>query len=122
MQIILSYTDAINHTLHARYCFFPLNRTFFVTFFAPPKKTVTDHFRKQQDGFPAIYFIYDISPLMVRAKEWKQSFAHYWTQLCAILGGMYVVAGQAHRVLRILYDRCRFGSTRELGALPLMGR
>ena len=90
--------------------------------FAPPQKTVTDHFRKQQDGFPAVYFIYDISPLMVRAKEWKQSFSHYWTQLCAILGGMYVVAGQAHRVLRILYDRCRFGSTRELGALPLMGR
>ena len=27
--------------------------------------SVTDHFRKQQDGFPAVYFIYDISPLMV---------------------------------------------------------
>lgn len=69
--------------------------------------SVTDHFRKQQDGFPAIYFIYDISPLMVRAKEWRTPFSHFSTQLCAIAGGMYVVAGQMHRAIRLLYDQYR---------------
>lgn len=80
--------------------------------------SVTDHFRKQQDGFPAVYFIYDISPLMVRAKEWKTPFAHYSTQLCAIAGGMYVVAGQVHRVVRILFDRFRYGNA-GVSSLPL---
>jgi hypothetical protein len=27
--------------------------------------SVTDHFRKSMDGFPGVYFIYDISPIMV---------------------------------------------------------
>mmetsp|Transcript_11900 Transcript_11900/g.28892 ORF Transcript_11900/g.28892 Transcript_11900/m.28892 type:complete len:333 (+) Transcript_11900:91-1089(+) len=66
---------------------------------------VTDHFRKQRDGFPAVYFIYDISPIMVRVKEWRPTFPHYATQLCAITGGMYVVAGQVHRLARLAYDR-----------------
>ena len=44
----------------------------------------------------------------VRAKEWKQTFSHYWTQLCAILGGMYVVAGQAHRLSSVVYHRYRY--------------
>ena len=35
----------------------------------------------QRDGFPAVYFIYDISPIMVRVKEWRPTFPHYATQL-----------------------------------------
>jgi len=61
---------------------------------------VTDHFRKQQEGFPALYFIYDISPIMVTAREERTSFSHYATQLCAIVGGTYVVAGLVHRLSR----------------------
>eukprot|EP00282_Hemiselmis_andersenii_P030060 CAMPEP_0169468112 /NCGR_PEP_ID=MMETSP1042-20121227/22721_1 /TAXON_ID=464988 /ORGANISM="Hemiselmis andersenii, Strain CCMP1180" /LENGTH=243 /DNA_ID=CAMNT_0009581397 /DNA_START=9 /DNA_END=737 /DNA_ORIENTATION=+ len=50
--------------------------------------SVTDHFRKSLDGFPAVYFIYDISPIRVIAREERVAFAHYFTQLCAIIGGM----------------------------------
>jgi hypothetical protein len=31
--------------------------------------------------------------MQVRAKEYRTSFSHYSTQVCAIAGGMYVVAG-----------------------------
>mmetsp|Transcript_19300 Transcript_19300/g.44266 ORF Transcript_19300/g.44266 Transcript_19300/m.44266 type:complete len:332 (-) Transcript_19300:351-1346(-) len=71
--------------------------------------SVTDHFRKLQDGFPAVYFIYDISPIMVRVKQWKQSFSHYATQLCAITGGMYVVTGQLHTWSKFLWTKYYIG-------------
>eukprot|EP00287_Rhodomonas_sp_CCMP768_P022716 CAMPEP_0202824730 /NCGR_PEP_ID=MMETSP1389-20130828/12553_1 /ASSEMBLY_ACC=CAM_ASM_000865 /TAXON_ID=302021 /ORGANISM="Rhodomonas sp., Strain CCMP768" /LENGTH=142 /DNA_ID=CAMNT_0049497863 /DNA_START=111 /DNA_END=539 /DNA_ORIENTATION=+ len=65
--------------------------------------SVTDFFRTQLDGYPALYFVYDINPIMVHVTEWKVSFLHYFTQLSAIIGGICVVAGQVHRLMRFLF-------------------
>jgi len=42
---------------------------------------------------PGVFFKYDIAPYRVTYREDKQFFSHFLTQLCAILGGIYVVAG-----------------------------
>jgi len=42
---------------------------------------------------PGIFFKYDIAPYRVTYREDKKYFSNFLTQLCAILGGVYVVAG-----------------------------
>lgn len=36
---------------------------------------------------------YDILPIVVQFSEKKQAFYHFITQLCAIVGGVFTVAG-----------------------------
>ncbi|KAK4046029.1 ER-derived vesicles protein erv46 [Microbotryomycetes sp. JL201] len=43
-------------------------------------------------GVPGLFFNYEISPLMVIHKETRQSFAHFLTSTCAIVGGILTVA------------------------------
>jgi hypothetical protein len=38
-------------------------------------------------------FIYDISPILVHLIEYRHSFGHFLTNLCAIVGGVFTVAG-----------------------------
>jgi hypothetical protein len=42
---------------------------------------------------PGVFFKYDLAPYRVTYREHRQPFAHFITQLCAILGGLFVVAG-----------------------------
>lgn len=44
-------------------------------------------------GLPGVFFIYDFSPIMVSFTEHTTSFAHFLTSLCAIVGGVFTVAG-----------------------------
>ncbi|KAL8279228.1 hypothetical protein RQP46_008265 [Phenoliferia psychrophenolica] len=44
-------------------------------------------------GVPGLFFNYEISPLMVIHREERQSFAHFLTSTCAIVGGVLTVAG-----------------------------
>ncbi|XP_033207625.1 endoplasmic reticulum-Golgi intermediate compartment protein 3 [Belonocnema kinseyi] len=44
-------------------------------------------------GMPGIFFNYELSPLMVRYTEKAKSFGHFATNLCAIIGGVFTVAG-----------------------------
>jgi hypothetical protein len=60
--------------------------------------SVTDQFKSAHDpskGFvlPGVFFIYDISPIMVRFTEKRPSLAYFLTSLCAIVGGVFAVAG-----------------------------
>ena len=60
--------------------------------------SVTDQFKSAHDpaaGFvlPGVFFIYDISPIMVRFTEKRPSLAFFLTSLCAIVGGVFAVAG-----------------------------
>ncbi len=60
--------------------------------------SVTDQFKSAHDptkGFvlPGVFFIYDISPIMVRFTEKRPSFSYFLTSLCAIVGGVFTVAG-----------------------------
>eukprot|EP00455_Lapot_gusevi_P028741 TRINITY_DN3077_c0_g1_i8.p1 TRINITY_DN3077_c0_g1~~TRINITY_DN3077_c0_g1_i8.p1 ORF type:complete len:155 (+),score=23.45 TRINITY_DN3077_c0_g1_i8:346-810(+) len=53
----------------------------------------------QGRGLPGVFFFYDISPIMVQFSETRRSFFHFLTQLCAIIGGVFTVAGIIDRVV-----------------------
>ena len=60
--------------------------------------SVTDQFKSAHDpaaGFvlPGVFFIYDISPIMVKFTEKTMSFSYFLTSLCAIVGGVFTTAG-----------------------------
>ncbi|XP_058829059.1 endoplasmic reticulum-Golgi intermediate compartment protein 3 isoform X2 [Topomyia yanbarensis] len=46
-----------------------------------------------ESGMPGIFVNYELSPLMVRFTEQRSSFSHFATNLCAIIGGIFTVAG-----------------------------
>ncbi|XP_020213302.1 LOW QUALITY PROTEIN: endoplasmic reticulum-Golgi intermediate compartment protein 3 [Cajanus cajan] len=48
--------------------------------------------------WPAVYFLYDLSPITVTIKESeRRSFLHFITRLCAVLGGTFAVTGMLDR-------------------------
>eukprot|EP00735_Rhodelphis_limneticus_P006941 TRINITY_DN19415_c0_g1::TRINITY_DN19415_c0_g1_i1::g.7853::m.7853 TRINITY_DN19415_c0_g1::TRINITY_DN19415_c0_g1_i1::g.7853 ORF type:complete len:489 (-),score=119.19,sp/Q69SA9/PDI54_ORYSJ/40.12/2e-119,COPIIcoated_ERV/PF07970.7/6.1e-30,ERGIC_N/PF13850.1/3.4e-29,Thioredoxin/PF00085.15/1.5e-13,Thioredoxin_2/PF13098.1/0.031,Carn_acyltransf/PF00755.15/0.15,Carn_acyltransf/PF00755.15/8.5e+02 TRINITY_DN19415_c0_g1_i1:803-2116(-) len=55
--------------------------------------TVNSHSFVDLDDMPQARFNYDLSPIQVIVKEEKQSFAHFLTSSCAIIGGVFTVAG-----------------------------
>ncbi|CAJ1451289.1 unnamed protein product [Effrenium voratum] len=42
---------------------------------------------------PSLYLRYDFSPVTVRYVETKESFSHFLVQICAVVGGIFTVAG-----------------------------
>jgi hypothetical protein len=42
----------------------------------------------------AVYFIYDLSPIIVTIKEERRNFMHFITRLCAVLGGTFALIGK----------------------------
>uniref|UniRef100_T1JD18 Endoplasmic reticulum-Golgi intermediate compartment protein 3 n=1 Tax=Strigamia maritima TaxID=126957 RepID=T1JD18_STRMM len=44
-------------------------------------------------GLPGVFIIYELSPLMVKYTEKTKSFTHFLTGVCAIIGGVFTVAG-----------------------------
>jgi hypothetical protein len=40
-----------------------------------------------------VFVMYELSPIMVKFTESRKSFAHFLTGVCAIIGGVYTVAG-----------------------------
>jgi len=66
--------------------------------------SVTDQFKSAHDpskGFvlPGVFFIYDISPIMVKFTEKRPSRSYFLTSLCAIVGGVFTVAGIVDGIL-----------------------
>ena len=63
--------------------------------------SVTESFRpsKGTQLVPSVFFMYDLSPIMVHIKENNRSFIHFLTSLCAIVGGVLTVAGMLDSVL-----------------------
>lgn len=59
--------------------------------------SVTENYRRldsdSEHGLPGAFFMYDLSPIMVRFTEKRKSFAHFLTGVCAIIGGVFTVAG-----------------------------
>lgn len=54
----------------------------------------------------SVFFNYEISPLQVITRETRESFAHFATSLCAIVGGVLTIAG--------LVDSLVYGHMRRL--------
>lgn len=42
---------------------------------------------------PALFFRYDLSPVTVRFTQYRENFLHFLVQICAIVGGVFTVAG-----------------------------
>jgi len=65
--------------------------------------SVTEHFKplkgENAHGLPGVFFMYELSPIMVKFSEARKSFAHFLTSLCAIVGGVFTVAGMVDSVL-----------------------
>jgi len=58
--------------------------------------SITQYFRKlPQDGtsLPGIFIFYDMSPIRVTVVEQRKNPFHFIVQLCAIIGGVFTVAG-----------------------------
>jgi hypothetical protein len=48
---------------------------------------------------PGVFFIYEISPILVEYSPDSRSFLHFLVQLCAIVGGIFTVSGMFDTVL-----------------------
>ncbi|CAO2815528.1 unnamed protein product [Amaranthus hypochondriacus] len=59
--------------------------------------SVTEHFKHSDSGryqsVPGVFFYYDLSPVKVNYMEKHTSFLHFVTNVCAIIGGTFTVAG-----------------------------
>ncbi|XP_050211965.1 uncharacterized protein LOC126662119 [Mercurialis annua] len=59
--------------------------------------SVTEHYKKSEfvraDTPPGVFFFYDFSPIKVIFKEEHISFLHFMTNICAIIGGIFTIAG-----------------------------
>eukprot|EP00898_Chlorokybus_atmophyticus_P000082 jgi/Chlat1/1074/Chrsp110S01542 len=58
--------------------------------------SVTEYFSPTtttDQSIPAIYFVYDFSPITVTIAETRKSLAHFLTRLCAVVGGSFAVTG-----------------------------
>lgn len=45
------------------------------------------------NDMPSIYFRYDISPITVEYKQYKEKFLNFFINICAILGGVFTITG-----------------------------
>eukprot|EP01103_Thecamoeba_quadrilineata_P018886 TRINITY_DN7433_c0_g1_i1.p1 TRINITY_DN7433_c0_g1~~TRINITY_DN7433_c0_g1_i1.p1 ORF type:complete len:290 (-),score=34.63 TRINITY_DN7433_c0_g1_i1:186-1055(-) len=58
---------------------------------------------------PAIYFRYELSPITVIFRQSRTGFFHFVVQLCAIIGGIFTVAGLVAIVTSKIYDKITLG-------------
>ncbi|KAI7729959.1 hypothetical protein M8C21_028727 [Ambrosia artemisiifolia] len=58
--------------------------------------SVTEHYKGpevRKNSLPGIFFFYDLSGIKVNFTETHTSFLHFLTNICAIVGGIFTVAG-----------------------------
>lgn len=65
--------------------------------------SVTEHstnvMNKEGLGLPGVFVFYEVSPIAVNFQEQSRSFGHFITQLCAIIGGVFTVAGIVDKII-----------------------
>ncbi|CAK9176466.1 unnamed protein product [Ilex paraguariensis] len=62
--------------------------------------SVTEYFSPMNEfdrTWPAVYILYDLSPITVTIREERRSFLHFITRLCAVLGGTFALTGMLDR-------------------------
>ncbi|XP_074307752.1 uncharacterized protein LOC141642734 [Silene latifolia] len=62
--------------------------------------SVTEYFSPMKEfdrSWPAVYFLYDLSPITVTIREERRSFLHFLTRLSAVLGGTFALTGLLDR-------------------------
>jgi hypothetical protein len=58
-----------------------------------------DTFRPDGKKIPGVFFIYEFSPFLVEMKEKSVPFSTFLIGLCAIIGGVFTVAGIADSIV-----------------------
>lgn len=56
-------------------------------------KDVTQDVLEESNSIPGIFFHYEISPMVVINTETRKSFSYFITSVCAVVGGVFTVAG-----------------------------
>merc|ERR1711953_497307 len=79
------------------------------SFFPSNQFSVTRHSKvvsvmAGESGMPGVFFTYELSPVMVKFSPKEKSVGHFLTGLCAIIGGVFTVAG--------ILDKLIYTSTR----------
>ncbi|KAA8526181.1 hypothetical protein F0562_008080 [Nyssa sinensis] len=77
--------------------------------------SVTEYFSPMNEydrTWPAVYFLYDLSPITVTIKEERRSFLHFITRLCAVLGGTFALTGMLDRWMYRLLEMLTKPNTR----------
>lgn len=46
-----------------------------------------------EHGLPGFFVLYELSPMLIQYTEKRRSFMHFLTGVCAIIGGVFTVAG-----------------------------
>lgn len=50
-------------------------------------------------AIPAVFFSYDFSPVMLTIEEQRRPLLHFLTRVCAVVGGVFAVAGLLAKLL-----------------------
>lgn len=77
--------------------------------------SVTEYFSPMNEfdrTWPAVYFLYDLSPITVTIKEERRRFLHFITRLCAVLGGTFALTGMLDRWMYRFLEALTKPSTR----------
>eukprot|EP00667_Euglena_gracilis_P010312 EG_transcript_10495 len=83
--------------------------------------SVTEFFKVREENaqgvLPGVFFIYDFSPIMVHIREQPRhrSLLHFLSNLCAIVGGVFTVAGIVDRLLYGTWQALRKMSMGKVG-------
>jgi hypothetical protein len=56
---------------------------------------------------PGIFFVYDLSPIKINYVYTHQPFTHFVVNLCAVIGGVFVVSGYMDRLMEVIISRLR---------------
>ena len=68
-----------------------------------------------ESGMPGVFFSYELAPVMVKYTEKEKSFGHFATGLCAIIGGVFTVAGLIDKIFytssRLLEEKLQLGKS-----------
>jgi hypothetical protein len=66
-----------------------------------------------ESGMPGVFFTYELAPFMVKYSEKEKSLGHFLTGLCAIIGGIFTVAGILDKLVynssRIIQKKVELG-------------
>ncbi|KAI9338577.1 endoplasmic reticulum vesicle transporter-domain-containing protein [Zopfochytrium polystomum] len=65
--------------------------------------SVTEHSRDTSVAgmgvLPGVFFQFDISPLLITYNQTQKPFSHFLTDVCAVVGGVFVVAGMIDSII-----------------------
>jgi hypothetical protein len=59
---------------------------------------------QMSSGLPGIFIVYELSPIMIKYIERPRSLSHFLTSCCAIIGGVFTVAGLFDAILFRYYN------------------